>query len=54
MRVTVGTIIGLLTSGVTENEILQSYPYLTSQDLRDALKYAAWRAKEIELPLIEV
>ncbi len=51
MRVTVGTIVGLLAAGRTESEILEAYPYLRPSDIRDALTYAAWRAEEIEIPL---
>ena len=51
MRVTVGTIVGLLTAGRTHEEILQAYPYLEADDIRAALSYAAWRAEEVELPL---
>ena len=52
MRVTVGTIVGLLASGYAHSDILQAYPYLEDEDIRDALAYAAWRAEEIELPLV--
>lgn len=51
MRVTVGTIVGLLAAGRTEEEILKAYPYLEKEDLREALAYAAWRSAEIEVPL---
>jgi uncharacterized protein (DUF433 family) len=51
MRVTVGTIVGLLAAGKTAEEILLSYPCLEPADIQAALSYAAWRAKEIELPL---
>jgi uncharacterized protein (DUF433 family) len=51
MRVTVGTILGLLAAGRTNEEILQAYPYLEADDIRAALSYAAWRAEEVELPL---
>jgi uncharacterized protein (DUF433 family) len=51
MRVTVGTIVGLLAAGRTEEEILKAYPYLEKEDLREALAYAAWRTEEIEVPL---
>lgn len=50
MRVTVGTILGLLASGKTEQEILQAYPYLEPGDVQAALSYAAWRTQEAELP----
>lgn len=51
MRVTVGTVVGLLAAGHTEEEVLKAYPYLEKEDLREALAYAAWRAEEIEVPL---
>jgi uncharacterized protein (DUF433 family) len=51
MRVTVGTILGLLAAGRSEQEILEAYPYLEAEDLRATLTYAAWRAEERELPL---
>jgi uncharacterized protein (DUF433 family) len=51
MRVTVGTIVGLLAAGRTHEEILQTYPYLEADDIRAALSYAAWRTEEVELPL---
>ena len=51
MRVTVGTLVGLMASGRTEDEILKAYPYLELEDLRQALAYAAWRAEEVEVPL---
>jgi uncharacterized protein (DUF433 family) len=51
MRVTVGTIIGLMASGHDNKEILKAYPYLEEEDIREALTYAAWRVEEIELPL---
>ena len=51
LRVTVGTIIGLLASGLANEEILQMYPYLQREDITEALAYAAWRTEEIEVPL---
>ena len=51
MRVTVGTIVGLVASGRTNAEILAAYPYLEEEDIRQALAYAAWRVEEIEVPL---
>lgn len=53
MRVTVGTIVGLLAAGHTEAEVLEAYPYLEEEDLREALAYAAWRAEEVEAPLAQ-
>jgi len=51
LRVTVGTIVGLVATGYSIAEILQAYPYLEEEDLRQALAYAAWRVEEIEAPL---
>jgi uncharacterized protein (DUF433 family) len=51
LRVTVGTIVGLLGAGRTRDEILTAYPYLESEDIDEALSYAAWRLEEREAPL---
>ena len=51
MRVTVGTIVGLLAAGHSEQEVLKAYPYLEADDLRAALAYAAWRSEEKDVPL---
>jgi len=51
MRVTVGTIVGLVAAGHSTGEILGAYPYLEEEDVRQSLGYAAWRVEEIELPL---
>jgi uncharacterized protein (DUF433 family) len=51
MRVTVGTIVGLLAAGRSMEEILDAYPYLEREDIQAALAYAAWRSEEIDLPL---
>jgi len=51
MRVTVGTVVGLVAAGRTRDEIVREYPYLEAEDIREALSYAAWRAQEIEVRL---
>jgi len=51
MRVTVGTVVGLVASGHSNEEILRLYPYLEVEDIREALTYAAWRVEEMEAPL---
>jgi len=51
LRVTVGTIVGLIASNHSKKEILQLYPYLEQEDINEALTYAAWRVEEIEEPL---
>jgi uncharacterized protein (DUF433 family) len=51
MRVTVGTLVGLLASGHTTEEVLALYPYIEEADVFEALAYAAWRSDEFEVPL---
>ena len=51
MRVTVGTIVGLVASNYSKEDILRLYPYLEPQDIDQALSYAAWRVEEMDIPL---
>ena len=51
MRVTVGTIVGLIGAGRTTEEVLKAYPYLERDDILEALTYAAWRSEEREVQL---
>jgi uncharacterized protein (DUF433 family) len=52
MRVTVGTIVGFIATGKTVEDILAEYPYLEHEDVMEALSYAAWRAEEKEISLV--
>ena len=52
MRVTVGTIVGLVATGHSKKEIIDLYPYLEDADIDEALSYAAWRAEEVEVPIL--
>jgi uncharacterized protein (DUF433 family) len=40
-RITVELLLGKLSEGATEAELLQDYPRLTAEDIRAAIKYAA-------------
>ena len=51
LRVTVGTVVGLVATGRSNAEILGLYPYLEEEDIRQALAYAAWRAEEQDVPV---
>ena len=51
MRVTVGTIVGMLAEGHSSSEILKLYPYLKLEDIAQALSYAALRSDEREIEL---
>ena len=42
MRVTVGTVVGLLAAGRSPAEVLNAYPYLEQEDIDQSLGYAAW------------
>jgi len=52
LRVTVGTLLGLLATGQSRDSILQAYPYLEPEDIDACLAYAAWRMEEREEPLV--
>ena len=49
MRVTVGMIVGQIGAGLTIEQLLADYPYLEREDIMQALRYAAWLAKEREV-----
>ena len=46
MRVTVSLIVNLVANGMSVEEILEAYPYLEAEDIRQALQYAAMLAEE--------
>ena len=51
LRVTVGTVVGLMASGRSIDDVLKAYPYLDRLDVQAALAFAAWRSEEIDVPL---
>ncbi len=46
MRIPVSLVIGLVAHGKTWAEIREEYPDLEDEDIRQALSYAAWLARE--------
>ena len=46
MRVTVATIVDQIAEGSSIADVLADYPYLEREDVRQALAYAAWLARE--------
>ena len=46
MRVSVSLIVNLVANGMTADEIMEAYPYLEQDDVRQALQYVAWLAEE--------
>ena len=51
MRITVGTVIGLLASKKSREEVLAMYPYLEDEDITAALNYAMLLANDQDLPI---
>lgn len=45
MRITVYDVLEYLASGMSQQEILDDFPYLTEEDIRACLAYAADREK---------
>lgn len=51
MRIPVATIVGMVAEDMSQQEILQAYPDLEPEDIREALHYAAEALREQVLPL---
>lgn len=51
LRIPVATVVGLVADGMTAAEIIEAYPDLEIEDVREALQYAAEAVRERELPL---
>jgi uncharacterized protein (DUF433 family) len=51
LRIPVATVVGMIADGMAETEILDAYPDLEREDIREALRYAAEAVRERELPL---
>jgi len=51
LRIPVATVVGMVADGMAEREILDAYPDLEPEDIREALRYAAEAVRERELPL---
>jgi uncharacterized protein (DUF433 family) len=47
LRITVQDVLEYLASGMTEAEILEDFPELTSEDIRASLAYAADRERRL-------
>jgi uncharacterized protein (DUF433 family) len=46
MRMPVSIIVGQIAGGATFEEILDDYPFLEQEDIRQALEYAAWLTQD--------
>ncbi|WP_117236670.1 DUF433 domain-containing protein [Thermus sediminis] len=50
LRIPVATVVGMVAEGMDMAEILEAYPDLEAEDIREALRYAALAVQERELP----
>ena len=53
-RVTVGMILTQISGGRTVDELLTEYPYITHDDVIQAIQYAAWTVKAREIAIVPV
>lgn len=49
LRITVYDVLDYLASGMTHADVLRDFPYLTEQDIRACLAYAADRERKLEI-----
>ena len=52
LRIPVATVVDMVAEGMSEREILQAYPDLEAEDIKEALRFAAEAVRERELPLL--
>ena len=51
-RIPVATVVGMVAEGMTEKEILDAFPDLILEDIKEALRFAAEAVREKTLPLV--
>jgi uncharacterized protein (DUF433 family) len=54
LRIPVAAVVEMVSEGMTELEILNAYPDLEAEDIRETLRYAAEAVRERELPVTGV
>jgi uncharacterized protein (DUF433 family) len=47
MRITVYDVLAYLASGMSRQQILEDFPYLTDEDIQACLSYAAERGRQV-------
>jgi len=52
LRIPVATVVAMVAEGMSVAEILEAYPDLEPEDIREALRYAALAVQGRELPLV--
>ncbi len=46
MRIPVSLVVNLIAKGMNATEIIEEYPDLEADDVRESLEYAAWLTRE--------
>ena len=54
LRMPVARVVGMVAEGMSYEKILEDYPDLEEEDIREALRYAAAALRERELPVSEL
>ncbi len=54
LRIPVATVVDMIADGMNEEEILDAYPDLEAEDIRESLRYAAEALREREIPLVTI
>ncbi len=52
LRIPVATVVAMVAEGMTNSRILELYPDLEEDDIREALHYAADSVRDNEIPLL--
>ncbi len=52
LRIPVSMVIRMVSEGMSTDEILEAYPDLEREDIREALRYAAEMVQEKQIPII--
>jgi uncharacterized protein (DUF433 family) len=53
LRIPVSTVVDMVASGMSDDEILTAFPDLQIEDIHEAMRYAAGTVRERQLPLNE-
>jgi len=52
LRIPVATVVSLVAAGMSNDAILEAYPDLEAEDIREALHFAAEAVREQAIPLL--
>lgn len=52
LRIPVATVLGMVADGMSSAEILDAYPDLVEEDLRESLRFGADAVRERVLPVV--